>query len=243
MNKKLAFRRCGLMLFLALLGVIAVAQNSTAQTSKASIEPFTLRNGDRVVFLGNSLMENDLLYGYLELALTTRWPDRNVTFRNIGWSGDTVFGDARSYFTNPPTPYELLMKQITDAQPTVVFVAYGGVEAQEGEAGLARFNEGLNQLLDKIEELGAKAVLLSPIPVLSSVKTDQRNAMLQRYAASIATTAAMVESQLKLHGFDLRQSVYVVAKLGLDRFVRLSHTDADKKGLASVDHRINKDLT
>jgi lysophospholipase L1-like esterase len=189
MNKKLAFRRCGLMTFLALLGMLAAAQNSTAQASKASIAPFTLRDGDRILFLGNSLMENDLLYGYLELALTTRWPDRNVTFRNIGWSGDTVFGDARSYFTNPPTPYELLMKQITDARPTVVFVAYGGIEAQEGEAGMTRFNEGLNKLLDKIEELGAKAVLLSPIPVLSSVKTDQRNALLRRYAASIATTA------------------------------------------------------
>lgn len=178
--------------FLALLGVIAAAQTGTAQTSKASIEPFTLRDGDRVLFLGNSLMENDLLYGYLELALTTRWPERNVSFRNIGWSGDTVFGDARSYFTNPPTPYELLMKQITDARPTVVFVAYGGIEAQEGEAGLARFNEGLNQLLDKIEELGAKAVLLSPIPVLSTQNSENtaiRNARLQRYAATIAATA------------------------------------------------------
>lgn len=166
---------------------------ATAQTSQATAEPFTLHDGDRVVFLGNSLMENDLLYGYLELALTTRWPDRNVTFRNIGWSGDTVFGDARSYFTNPPTPYELLMKQLTDAQPTVVFVAYGGIEAQEGEAGLAHFNEGLNKLIDKIEALGAKAVLLSPIPVLSTQSpenTARRNIMLQRYATTIAATAA-----------------------------------------------------
>ncbi len=174
---------------LAFLSVVASAQ------TRPGGEPFSLKEDDRIVFLGNSLLENDLLYGYLEFALTTRWPDRNVTFRNIAWSGDNVFGDARSYFTNPPTPYELLMKQITDAQPTVVFVAYGGVEAQEGEAGLAHFNEGLNKLLDKIAELGAKAVLLSPIPVLSSVNTDQRNAMLQRYAAAIATAAGERNAQ------------------------------------------------
>lgn len=179
-----------LKIYACLAGLLTfLSAVATAQTHPSD-KPFSLKDGDRVVFLGNSLLENDLLHGYLELALATRWPARNVTFRNIAWSGDTVFGDARSYFTNPPTPYELLMKQITEAQPTVVFVAYGGVEAQEGEAGLARFNEGLNKLLDKIAELGANAVLLSPIPVLSTIKADQRNAMLQRYAAAIATTAA-----------------------------------------------------
>ncbi|MPR33474.1 GDSL family lipase [Cytophagaceae bacterium SJW1-29] len=193
MNKKPAIWRYGFILLLALLRTASFAQGLATPVSQTSVEPFTLKNGDRVVFLGNSLMENDLLYGYLELALTTRWPDRTVTFRNIGWSGDTVFGDARSYFTNPPTPYELLMKQITEAQPTVVFVAYGGIEAQEGEAGLARFNEGLNKLLDKIQELGAKTVLLSPIPSLSthgSENTTRRNAELERYASALATTAA-----------------------------------------------------
>ncbi len=154
---------------------------------------FELKDGDRVVFVGNSLFENDLQYGYLEMALTTRFPDRQVTFRNIGWTGDTVFGESRNYITNPPTPYELLLQQLTDARPTVVFVAYGGIEAQAGEEGLPRFTDGLNKLLDKIADLGAKAILLSPIPVLgtgSLTKIDERNAILTRYADVIASTAA-----------------------------------------------------
>lgn len=165
-----------------------VAQNVAENPNAA----FELKNGDRVVFLGNSLFEDDLQYGYLELALTTRWPDRNVTFRNIGWSGDNVFGDARSYVTNPPTPYELLIQQITNARPTVVFLGYGGIEAQEGEAGLAHFKRGLNHLLDKIDQLGAKTILVSPIPVLlaSSDNVAQRNAMLETYASAIAQTAS-----------------------------------------------------
>ena len=189
MRKKLAILFGKVPLLLALLSAVAFAQNSPESTPST----FALQKNDRVVFLGNSLLENDILHGYLELALTTRWPDRNVTFRNLGWSGDNVFGEARSYFTSPPTPYELLMKQITEAQPTVVFVAYGGVEAQEGETGLARFEEGMGKLLDKIQELGAKAVLLSPIPVLSTkngANTAPRNAMLQRYGAAIAAIAA-----------------------------------------------------
>ncbi|MFD1139556.1 GDSL-type esterase/lipase family protein [Larkinella insperata] len=179
--------------FLFLLIVILLNGRVFAQNQpRTASAPFELKDGDRVVFLGNSLFENDFQYGYLELALTTRWPDRFVTFRNLGWTGDNVFGDARSTFTNPPTAYEHLMNQLTQAKPTIVFLGYGGVEAQEGEAGLPRFKEGLTKLLDKIDQLGAQTVLLSPIPVVafdSSQNVGQRNAMLERYAAEIAKTA------------------------------------------------------
>ena len=170
----------------------AVAQNKPTSVAESLNARFELRNGDRVVFLGNSLFENDLQYGYLELALTTRWPERNVTYRNIGWTGDNVFGVARSTITNPPTAYELLMDHLTKAQPTIVFVAYGGIEAQEGEEGLPAFQEGLTKLLDKIDQLGAKAVLLSPIPILSAEADGnlaKRNAMLELYSSAIAKTA------------------------------------------------------
>ena len=179
--------------YILLLLIIIPDKFAVAQTKSQSETTFDLKDGDRVVFLGSSVFENDFQYGYLELALTTRFHNRNVTFRNLGWTGDNVWGDARSTFTNPPTPYQHLMRNITDAQPTVVFVAYGGVEAQDGEAGLPKFKDGLNKLLDKINELGAKAVLLSPIPVLSgdsSANLAKRNADLQLYASAIAKTAS-----------------------------------------------------
>ena len=182
-----------LLWFITFSNEIIFAQNKAQSANEASKATFELKNGDRVVFLGNSLFENDLQYGYLELALTTRWPNRDVTFRNIGWSGDNVFGDARSYFTNPPTAYDLLIEQITKSKPTIVVIAYGGIEAQEGEAGLPRFNEGLNKLLDKIEGLGAKAILLSPIPIMSAGSLENlatRNKNLELYAAAIAKEAA-----------------------------------------------------
>ena len=181
-----------LLVFLLLSFTWAVAQN-TPQTGADKNVPFALKQGDRVVFLGNSLFENDFQYGYLELALTTRWPDRDVTFRNLGWTGDNVYGVARSTITNPPTGYELLMEHLTKAQPTLVFIAYGGIEAQDGEAGLPGFTEGLTKLLDKIDQLGANAILLSPIPILSA-DSDQsvgtRNAMLELYASAMAKTAS-----------------------------------------------------
>ncbi|MCF2497629.1 GDSL-type esterase/lipase family protein [Dyadobacter chenhuakuii] len=167
-----------------------------AQTKPATA--FTLKDGDRVVFLGSSIFENDFQYGYLELALTTRFADKGVTFRNLGWTGDNVWGEGRSTYTNPPTPYEHLMEDITKAQPTVVFLGYGGVEAQDGQAGLPHFKEGLNKLLDKIEALGAQAILLSTIPVVSSdtaQRIGQRNADLELYSKAISEVAAQRKKQ------------------------------------------------
>jgi lysophospholipase L1-like esterase len=168
---------------------IGFAQNK----SKKAVSPFELKNDDRVVFLGNSLFENDFQYGYLEMALTMQFPDRNVTFRNLGWTGDNVFGDGRSTFTNPPTPYQHLINNIIKAEPTVVFLAYGGTEAQEGEEGLPKFKEGLNKLLDHIDSLGARTILLSTIPVMisdTSVDMAKRNADLELYSSAIAKISA-----------------------------------------------------
>lgn len=182
-----------LLLFLILTNDFAIAKNDAKDIIEASQASFELKNGDRVVFLGNSLIENDQQYGYIEFALTSRWPDCDITFRNLGWSGDTVFGDARSYFTSPPNAYELLIEQLTNAQPMVVFVAYGANEAFEGETGVPRFNQGLNQLLDKIDSLGAKTILLSPIPQMSAGSPENlatRNKNLELYSSAIAKTAS-----------------------------------------------------
>jgi lysophospholipase L1-like esterase len=154
--------------------------------------PFELKNGDRVVFLGNALVENEQEYNYLEFRLTRHWPNRSITFRNLGWSGDNVFGEARSYYTSPPSPYDLLISQLTEAKPTHVLIAYGSVEAQGGKDGLEAFEEGLKKLLSKIQDLGAEAILLSPMPQFGGgtpTLLEERNQNLKLYADLIAEIA------------------------------------------------------
>ena len=63
---------------------------------------FELLNGDRVLFLGNSFFERALEYGYLESAIALSFPDRDITFRNVGWDGDTVFGHCLLYTSPSP---------------------------------------------------------------------------------------------------------------------------------------------
>nr|MBI1228877.1 GDSL family lipase [Cytophagales bacterium] len=154
--------------------------------------PLELEKGDRVVYLGNALMENERAFNFLEFRLTRHWPERSITFRNLGWSGDNVFGEARSYYTSPPSPYELLISQLTEAKPTHVFLAYGGMEAINGSDGLDDFEDGLETLLAKIAELGAETILISPIPQFGGATPEiiaERNQNLKLYSERMRKVA------------------------------------------------------
>lgn len=69
-----------------------VGAGSNPQAAKA----LTLRSGDRVVLLGDTLIEREQVSGWLELMLTSRFAAENVTFRNLGWSADTPAGTSRT---------------------------------------------------------------------------------------------------------------------------------------------------
>lgn len=127
-------------------------------------QEFELVDGDRVVFVGDGFIEKAQHFGYIEAALTAQWPDRKVTFRNVGWSGDTVKGEARDHYTNPPTAYEHLLEQIEESNPTVLIMGYGSYLAFENESGFAEFQKGYNTLLDDVKSGERRCILLSPIP-------------------------------------------------------------------------------
>jgi lysophospholipase L1-like esterase len=124
--------------------------------------PFELRGGERVALVGSTVIEREQRYGYWETALTIRWPDRNIRFRNLGWSGDTVWGDSRAGFDTAREGYKRLLEQTLAVKPTVIFLCYGTNESFAGAARLAAFREQLNRLLDDLKPSKARLVLLAP---------------------------------------------------------------------------------
>jgi lysophospholipase L1-like esterase len=126
-------------------------------------DAFQLLEGDRVVLLGNTLIEREQRYGYWETALTRRYPDKSITFRNLGWSGDTVFGEARAGFGGPADGFRHLKEHVLALKPTVLIIGYGANESFDGPAGLPRFVKGLETLLDALAPTKARVVLLSPL--------------------------------------------------------------------------------
>ena len=84
---------------LLLTASFAVAEPTVTRNREKGL--FEFRDGDRVVFLGSAFIERLQNTGYLETMLTAAIPSKNITFRNLGWSGDTVWGDARAPLRQP----------------------------------------------------------------------------------------------------------------------------------------------
>jgi lysophospholipase L1-like esterase len=155
--------RNALMRPLSLSLLLAAAWLAPAARADDPPPPFELKDGDRVVLIGNTLIEREQRYGYWELALTARYPDKNITFRNLGWSGDTVWAEARAGFGTPADGFKKLKEGVHGLKPTVLIVGYGGNEAFAGAAGLPRFEKGLNDLLDAVTPTGCRVILLAPL--------------------------------------------------------------------------------
>jgi lysophospholipase L1-like esterase len=156
-------------------------------------DPVALKDGDRVILLGDAFIERDQEYGYLETMLTIRHPHDNITFRNLGWSGDTVFGIARARFGTPEDGFQHLKEHVLALKPTVLLISYGMNESFTGEKGLPEFEKGLNRLLDTLAESNARVVLISPIrhEDLGRPLPDpmRHNADLEQYTAVLKKSA------------------------------------------------------
>jgi lysophospholipase L1-like esterase len=165
-----------------------------ASPAKAAESPaFAFQDGDRVVLLGGAFVERLQTHGHLETAITAGLADKNLTFRNLGWSGDTVWGDSRGVFGGRDEGFKRLVKDVTEARPTLLVICYGENEAYAGEKGLVEFRAGLHRLLDALAPTKARVLLLGPRmhEKLGSPLPDpaQYNADLRKYTETIAAVA------------------------------------------------------
>ncbi len=139
-----------------------VALRASRRTSGESTQ---MQDGDRVLFLGSTVVERAQRYGDWEMMWTAAFPDKKLVFRNLGWSGDTVFGHARARFGTVQDGFDHLETHVFAEQPDWILVGYGTNESFAGEAGLPAFREGLRNLLDILEGTGARLVLMTPPPM------------------------------------------------------------------------------
>ena len=160
-------------------------------------ETFELQDGDKVVFLGDGLIEQEQYFGWIEVMLTTAWPDRHVTFRNLGWNADTPAGDSRfglSLLQAGREPadegWKQLQKQLELTKPSVLVLGYGmGSSLEGGTAGLGMFVSDYERLLKRAKAISpaVRFVFLSPIQ-RQDAKHPQAN-VLYKYAEAIAKLA------------------------------------------------------
>ena len=75
--------------------VLTIVFATLHSVASAQETEFRLDNGDRVVFLGDGLIEQEQYAGWIEVMLTTSFAEADVTFRNLGWNADTPTGKSR----------------------------------------------------------------------------------------------------------------------------------------------------
>ncbi len=129
------------MLSRSTLAAVLLALFSTSATEAASLE---LKQGDHVVWIGNSFAERMQYFGEIESRLHARYPEHNLVVRNLAWSADTVslrprpkdFGDIHHY--------------LSEAKADVILACYGFNETWDygGDEGIARFGADLASFLE-----------------------------------------------------------------------------------------------
>src|SRR5580693_8359167 len=81
--------------------------------------PFYLKEGDHVVFYGDSITDQRLYTTFTESYVVTRFPTLNVAFTHSGWGGDRVTGGGGG-------PIDLrLSRDVFPYHPTVVTIMLG----------------------------------------------------------------------------------------------------------------------
>jgi lysophospholipase L1-like esterase len=168
--------------------------------------PLTLAEGDRVLFLGDTLIEREQQSGYWEEALTRTHKDKSIVFRNLGWSGDTIRGESRAAFDPPAKGYQRLVELTKELKPTVIVIAYGANESFAGEPGRESFRKDYERLIADLTPTQAKFVLMTPPPFEDGPgmgDVARKNAQLASYVDTIRSIATAKNYPLiNLYGFE-----------------------------------------
>jgi lysophospholipase L1-like esterase len=155
-------------------------------------ESFALREGDRVVFYGDSITDQRLYTTYTETYVVTRFPKLNVTFVHSGWGGDRVTGGGGG-------PIDLrLRRDVFAYKPTVMTIMLGmndGSYRAFDEKIFDAYATGYQRIIDSVKkELpGIRITLIQPSP-FDDVTQPPRfeggyNAVLVRYSQFVKELA------------------------------------------------------
>ncbi|MCP4095342.1 MAG: azurin [Planctomycetaceae bacterium] len=122
-----------------------------------------LELGDHICLIGNALGERMQHRNHWETSLHQIHADKELTVRNLCFPGDTVDLRLRSLNFGSPDVH------LARSRASVILMMFGANEAFQGKAGVDKFGEELDQLVQDTKTkmynssgIGAKIVLVSP---------------------------------------------------------------------------------
>jgi azurin len=155
--------------------------------------PLTLKKGDHIVFIGNTLFDRGAQYPYFEAMLQKGHSDLGLVVRTLAWAADEV--DLMPRPENFGTLNQHLMAQKTD----VIFAAFGFNESFAGVEKLPEFKQRLTAFLQELKthayngKTGPQIVLVSPTAnedIKGVPAATMNNARLAAYTKAMSEVAA-----------------------------------------------------
>jgi lysophospholipase L1-like esterase len=148
-----------------LLASLALAVLTPAPRAE---DKFFLRDGQRVVFLGDSNTFAGHYIAYLDAYLFTRFPDRRFDLINLGLPSETACGLSEPDHPYPrPDVHERLDRALAKTKPDVVVLCYGmndGIYYPFSEKRFKKYQDGMRDVIERVKKAGAKAVVVTPPP-------------------------------------------------------------------------------
>lgn len=159
---------------------------------QARADSFALKDGDRVVFYGDSITDQRLYTTFTETYVVTRFPKLDVSFVHSGWGGDRVTGGGGG-------PIDLRLKRDVFAyKPNVMTIMLGmndGSYRAFEDKIFEVYTNGYQHIIDSVRETlpGIRITVIEPSP-FDDVTRPPRfeggyNAVMVRYSQYVKELA------------------------------------------------------
>ena len=132
-------------------------------------EPFYPRDGQTIVFFGDSITQAGLYVEYVETFLRTRFPEKSFRVINHGISSETVSGTSEpDHDPRRPDAHNRFARDVAAWRPDVLVACFGMNDGNYHPFERDRFEKyqaGVRRLIARArDEAGAALVLMTPPP-------------------------------------------------------------------------------
>ncbi len=135
-------------------------------SSAVFAEALPFKDGDRVLFLGDSITQDGRYAALVEAYFWSAHADKKIEFINVGLSSETVSGITEPVHPYPrPNIHHRLDRALKISRPDWVLICYGMNDGiyHPSEARITdAYREGLTTLVDRVAQVGAKAIVITP---------------------------------------------------------------------------------
>jgi lysophospholipase L1-like esterase len=168
-----------------LLAVIALVVGTVSTSPAADFTP--LKDGDRVVFFGDSITAQRHYTTYLEQYVRCRYPDLQVRFFNAGWNGDTAAGALAR-----------MGRDVLPLKPTVVTIFFGmndGGYIPPDDAVRANYRDSMDKLVTALQAANIRVIVFGPGCVDEDRQARLKHAQYNKTLAGLSEAAKEVAAK------------------------------------------------